>query len=69
MDAKECPIHGQRQFKGIFDVYRKTLSTDGIGGLYRGFSVSIMGITMYRGMYFGLYDSIKPLVLVGPLEV
>uniref|UniRef100_A0A7N0TAJ6 ADP/ATP translocase n=1 Tax=Kalanchoe fedtschenkoi TaxID=63787 RepID=A0A7N0TAJ6_KALFE len=68
MDAKECPIHGQRQFTGIFDVYRKTISTDGIPGLYRGFSVSIMGITMYRGMYFGLYDSIKPLVLVGPFE-
>ncbi|CAM8882584.1 unnamed protein product [Rhodiola kirilowii] len=68
MDAKECRMHGQRQFTGIVDVYRKTVSTDGIAGLYRGFSVSIMGITMYRGMYFGLYDSIKPLVLVGPFE-
>ena len=23
---------------------------------------------MYRGLYFGLYDSLKPVVLVGPLE-
>ena len=68
-DAKECPINGQRQFKGITDVYRKTLSTDGVAGLYRGFGVSIMGITLYRGMYFGIYDTMKPIVLVGALEV
>ena len=68
-DALECHATGQRQFKGIVDVYRKTLSSDGIGGVYRGFGVSIMGITMYRGMYFGIYDTMKPLVLVGPYEV
>lgn len=67
-DAKECPINGQRQFKGLIDVYSKTLSTDGIIGLYRGFGVSILGITLYRGMYFGLYDTLKPIILVGPLE-
>ncbi|KAF9594955.1 hypothetical protein IFM89_035525 [Coptis chinensis] len=67
-DAKECPINGQRQFKGLIDVYRKTLSTDGVAGLYRGFGVSIIGITMYRGMYFGLYDTLKPIVLVGSLQ-
>lgn len=27
-----------------------------------------MGIIVYRGLYFGMYDSIKPVVLVGPLE-
>ncbi|KAK4256599.1 hypothetical protein QN277_006303 [Acacia crassicarpa] len=67
-DALEGHVGGQRQFKGLVDVYRKTLSSDGIGGLYRGFGVSIMGITMYRGMYFGIYDTMKPLVLVGPYE-
>ncbi|KAJ4838118.1 ADP,ATP carrier protein ER-ANT1 [Turnera subulata] len=67
-DARECPINGQRQFKGLIDVYRKTLSTDGIVGLYRGFGVSIMGITLYRGMYFGIYDTMKPIILVGPFE-
>ncbi|XP_043725381.1 ADP,ATP carrier protein ER-ANT1 [Telopea speciosissima] len=67
-DAKECRVNGQRQFKGLIDVYRKTLSSDGIVGLYRGFGASIMGITLYRGMYFGLYDTMKPIVLVGPLE-
>lgn len=57
-----------RQFKGLIHVYSKTISTDGVAGLYRGFGVSILGITMYRGMYFGIYDTMKPIVLVGPFE-
>lgn len=68
-DAVVCHVTGQRQFKGLIDVYRKTLSSDGIAGLYRGFGVSILGITMYRGMYFGIYDTMKPVVLVGAFEV
>nr|XP_043614785.1 ADP,ATP carrier protein ER-ANT1 isoform X2 [Erigeron canadensis] len=58
----------KRQYNGLFDVYRKTLATDGIRGLYRGFGISIVGITLYRGMYFGLYDSLKPVVLVGSFQ-
>jgi solute carrier family 25 (adenine nucleotide translocator) protein 4/5/6/31 len=27
-----------------------------------------VGIIVYRGLYFGLYDSIKPVLLVGDLE-
>ncbi|KAI3521855.1 hypothetical protein L1887_11330 [Cichorium endivia] len=60
--------HNKRQFNGLFDVYNKTLATDGIRGLYRGFGISIVGITLYRGMYFGLYDSLKPVVLVGSFQ-
>merc|ERR1711974_509869 len=51
---------GERQFNGLIDVYVKTLKTDGIQGLYRGFVISAVGIFVYRGMYFGLYDSLKP---------
>jgi len=29
---------------------------------------SVAGIVVYRGLYFGLYDSIKPVLLVGTLE-
>jgi len=54
---------GERQFNGLVDVYVKTLKTDGIQGLYRGFVISAVGIFIYRGMYFGLYDTLKPLVL------
>jgi len=67
-DAKGAKTGGDRQFNGLIDVYKKTLATDGIAGLYRGFGPSVLGIVVYRGLYFGLYDSIKPVVLVGPLE-
>jgi len=33
----------------------------GVVGLYRGFMISAVGIFVYRGLYFGLYDSFKPL--------
>jgi len=53
---------GTRQYNGLIDVYRKTLATDGIQGIYRGFVISCVGIFIYRGLYFGLYDTIKPMV-------
>jgi len=59
---------GERQFNGLVDVYRKTLASDGIAGLYRGFVPSVVGIIVYRGLYFGVYDSLKPVVLVGALQ-
>jgi len=59
---------GERQFNGLIDVYSKTWKSDGIAGLYRGFVVSCVGIVIYRGLYFGLYDSLKPVLLTGPLE-
>ncbi|GAQ44352.1 ADP/ATP carrier protein [Aspergillus niger] len=67
-DAKSAKGGGDRQFNGLVDVYKKTLASDGIAGLYRGFGPSVAGIVVYRGLYFGMYDSIKPVVLVGPLE-
>ena len=68
-DAKAAKKGGERQFNGLIDVYRKTLKSDGIAGLYRGFNISCIGIIVYRGLYFGMYDSLKPVVLVGNLEV
>ena len=52
----------------MLDVYRKTLASDGVMGLYRGFGPSVLGIVVYRGLYFGVYDSVKPILLVGSLE-
>jgi len=54
---------GERQFNGLIDVYVKTLKSDGIQGLYRGFAISAVGIFVYRGLYFGLYDTLKPILL------
>jgi solute carrier family 25 (adenine nucleotide translocator) protein 4/5/6/31 len=58
-DAKSSKGGGARQFNGLVDVYRKTLASDGIAGLYRGFVPSVVGIIVYRGLYFGVYDSLS----------
>jgi len=54
---------GERQFNGLIDVYVKTLKSDGIQGLYRGFAISAVGIFIYRGMYFGMFDTLKPILI------
>jgi len=54
---------GERQFNGLIDVYSKTLKSDGFVGLYRGFVISCVGIIVYRGCYFGFYDTLKPILL------
>jgi len=53
----------ERQFNGLVDVHRKTQASDGIAGLYRGFVISCVGIVVYRGCYFGFYDTMKPVVI------
>jgi len=67
-DSKAAKKGGERQFNGLIDVYTKTLKTDGIVGLYRGFNISCVGIIVYRGLYFGMYDSLKPVLLQGNLK-
>jgi len=53
----------EQEFNGMIDVYVKIIKSDGFVGLYRGFVISCVGIFIYRGMYFGLYDSLKPILL------
>lgn len=48
-----------REFSGIFDCLYKTISSEGIFGIYAGFFVSVLGIIWYRALYFGLYDSMR----------
>jgi len=55
----------ERQYSGLFDVYKQTLKTDGVAGLYRGFVISAVGIFVYRGFYFGLYDTVRPMMPEG----
>jgi solute carrier family 25 (adenine nucleotide translocator) protein 4/5/6/31 len=51
---------GKRDFKGLADCLKKTASgPKGFLGLYNGFGVSVAGIIPYRGVYFGLYDSLR----------
>jgi solute carrier family 25 (adenine nucleotide translocator) protein 4/5/6/31 len=49
-----------REFTGTVDCILKTAKTSGWGkgGVYNGFVVSCVGIVLYRGAYFGLYDTL-----------
>lgn len=49
----------ERQYNGLVDCIKKTLKSDGLVGLYRGFSVSVQGIIIYRAAYFGCYDTAR----------
>jgi solute carrier family 25 (adenine nucleotide translocator) protein 4/5/6/31 len=59
-DVKSSKHGGKKQYNGLIDVYRQTLKTDGIQGLYRGFVISCVGIVIYRGLYFGIFDTVTP---------
>jgi len=48
-----------RQFNGLLHCLSSILKSDGLIGLYRGFVVSIQGIIVYRGAFFGLFDTLK----------
>lgn len=49
-DNKSAKKGGERQFNGLLDVYKKTIASDGVAGLYRGFVPSVVGIVVYRGL-------------------
>ena len=48
-----------REFTGLVDCLSKTVKRGGPMALYQGFGVSVQGIIVYRGAYFGLYDTAK----------
>merc|ERR1712072_1603456 len=51
---------GARDFNGLSDCLMKTAKgPKGFLGLYNGFGVSVVGIIPHRGVYFGLYDSLR----------
>jgi len=49
---------GKQQFNGLADCLKKTVANGGIKSVYNGIGVSVMGIIPYRGVYFGLFDSL-----------
>ena len=52
----------EKQFNGIMDVIKKTMSECGVFGLYSGIGICLLGEIVYRGPRYGLYDGLK-----GPL--
>jgi solute carrier family 25 (adenine nucleotide translocator) protein 4/5/6/31 len=51
----------EREFTGTVDCILKTARKSGWtkGGVYNGFVVSCVGIVIYRGAYFGIYDTVS----------
>lgn len=58
--ARNMLCRRREKFNGLRNIFEKTLKSDGLSGLYRGFGISLLSIAIYRGLYFGLYDSAKP---------
>jgi solute carrier family 25 (adenine nucleotide translocator) protein 4/5/6/31 len=53
---------GKRDFNGLWDCLKKTSSgAKGPLALYNGFGVSVIGIIPYRGVYFGMFDTLTAL--------
>ncbi|PHT97556.1 ADP,ATP carrier protein, mitochondrial [Capsicum chinense] len=67
-DAKAAKKGGERRFNGMIYVYRKTLSSDGVAGLYRGFNISCVGIIVYRVDFDNIVGSTISLGLYGCLQ-
>merc|ERR1712048_551711 len=57
--AADVGSGGKREFTGLVDCLTKTAGKGGPLALYQGFGVSVQGIIIYRGAYFGLYDTAK----------
>merc|ERR1719230_1329427 len=54
-----------REFNGLVDCLKQIAAKDGIGGLYQGFGISVVGINFYRAAYFGLFDTGKAMLFSG----
>ncbi|TXG47421.1 hypothetical protein EZV62_026715 [Acer yangbiense] len=75
-DIKPKSIFEKRQFNGIIDVFRKTLKTDGIAGLYRGYKTAYVLYYVRDVLFFvaqpklllqmlGLQDTITSAIILG----
>merc|ERR1711990_710987 len=61
--AADVGSNKDREFTGLVDCLTKIASRSGPMALYQGFGVSVQGIIVYRGSYFGLYDTGKGALL------
>ena len=48
-----------REYRGMTDVLVKTVRSDGILGVYHGYSIALWGSVLYRLLYLGGYDVTK----------
>jgi solute carrier family 25 (adenine nucleotide translocator) protein 4/5/6/31 len=64
--AADVGTGSQREFTGLIDCLGKVSKKSGVMALYQGFGVSVQGIIVYRGAYFGLYDTALGVVFADP---
>jgi solute carrier family 25 (adenine nucleotide translocator) protein 4/5/6/31 len=57
--ALGADIGAVKKYNGIVDCLTKTVKENGIGSLYNGIGPSTVGIVVYRGVQFGLQDTLK----------
>jgi solute carrier family 25 (adenine nucleotide translocator) protein 4/5/6/31 len=58
-----------KTFNGLSDCLVKTArGPSGVMGLYNGFGVSVAGIIPYRGVYFGMFDTLMDMNPYGKSE-
>ena len=58
-DVKKKLSGKKSQYNGIIDVFKKEYKKYGITTFYRGVSSSVICMFIYRGFYFGLYDTLN----------
>lgn len=56
-------LKADREYTGLWDCLRKVYRSDGVRGLYSGFLAAFLGMFVYRGLYFGIYDFGKKTIL------
>ncbi|PIN15185.1 Mitochondrial ADP/ATP carrier protein [Handroanthus impetiginosus] len=59
-DIKCIETGGERQFRGVFDVLRKTLRSDGVRGIYRGFNIGYVGLIIDHQFYMSVQKDNPP---------
>ena len=57
--AADVGKNADREFTGLVNCLTKITQRTGVMSLYQGFGVSVQGIIVYRGAYFGMYDTAK----------
>ncbi|KAJ1939839.1 ADP/ATP carrier protein [Kickxella alabastrina] len=60
--AVDIGTGANRQFTGLGNCISTIYKKDGMGSLYQGFGMSVVGIIVYRAAYFGGYDTLKQVV-------
>eukprot|EP01087_Luapelamoeba_hula_P000858 TRINITY_DN1062_c0_g1_i1.p1 TRINITY_DN1062_c0_g1~~TRINITY_DN1062_c0_g1_i1.p1 ORF type:complete len:332 (+),score=56.35 TRINITY_DN1062_c0_g1_i1:111-1106(+) len=59
-------LEQRHKYSGVWNCLTRTVHDDGFSALYSGFAVSVLGIVVYRAAYFGIYDSLSPLLSNSP---